>query len=252
MKERRRSSNNGAPKLQAIFPAALEDGAIYKSSAFDVCRSRNASTQFQRWDEIKHNIITNWVDLLDERQQMGLAILSDRTTAYSYGDGEPLGLILGWGGEAGFWWGRSPLRGEQQSSYAILPHRGNWSDAQLWRENQIFEEAVVAQVMPTADASMARSLLRLSPTAATLSSVTADKEALLVRIFHANAETGSCRLELGFAARTVHVVELDGRAAEELPLLREGGSEHASVRTTLPPFAIRTLRIIPVQHTSAK
>lgn len=252
MKERRRSSNNGAPKLQAIFPAALEDGAIYKSSAFDVCRSRNASTQFQRWDEIKHNIITNWVDLLDERQQVGLAIFSDRTTAYSYGDGEPLGLILGWGGEAGFWWGRSPLRGEQQSSYAILPHRGSWSDAQLWRENQIFEEAVVAQVMPGADASMARSLLRLSPAAATLSSVTADKEALLVRIFHANAESGSCRLELGFAARTVHVVELDGRVAEELPLLREGGREHAFVRMVLPPFAIRALRIIPVQHTSIK
>jgi len=248
MKERRRSSNDGRMKLQAIFPAALEHGVIDKSAAFDVCRSLNASTQFQRWDDIKHNIITNWVDLLDEQQQMGLAIFSDRTTAYSYGDGEPLGLILGWGGEGGYWWGRSPLRGEQESRYAILPHRGGWSDAQLWQENQAFEEPVVVQVMPGAmDSLMTKSLIRLSPPEATLSSVMTERGALQVRIFHANTQSGSCRLELGVAAHTVQVVELDGRVVEVLPLQHDGKGL-VSVRIPMPPFAIRTLRIIPARH----
>lgn len=251
MKERRRSSNDGRPKLQAIFPAALERGVIDKSSAFDVCRSRNASTHFQRWDDIKHNIITNWVDLLDERQQAGLAIFSDRTTAYSYGEGEPLGLILGWGGEAGYWWGRSALRGQQESRYAILPHRGDWRDARLWQENNAFEEAVVVQVMPGAPEAlrMSRSLIRLSPPEATLSSVTVSGGTLLIRIFLANTVEASCRLEFGFKARTVEVVELDGRVIEELPLQHNEG-EYGSVRIKMPAFSIRTLRIIPAQHIS--
>jgi alpha-mannosidase len=248
MKERRRSSNDGRPKLQAIFPAALDHGVIDKSGAFDVCRSRNASTHFQRWDDIKHNIITNWVDLLDERQQAGLAIFSDRTTAYSYGEGEPLGLILGWGGEAGYWWGRSALRGEQKSRYAVLPHRGDWRAARLWQENNAFEEAIVVQVMPGApDAlSASKSLLRLSPPEAAISSVTVSGGALLVRIFLANTEEGSCRLELGFKARKAELVELDGRVIKELPL-QHHEREYSSLSIEMPPFSIRTLRIIPAQ-----
>ena len=221
---------------------------IDKSGAFDVCRSRNASTHFQRWDDIKHNIITNWVDLLDERQQAGLAIFSDRTTAYSYGEGEPLGLILGWGGEAGYWWGRSALRGEQKSRYAILPHRGDWRAARLWQENNAFEEAIVVQVMPGApDAlSASKSLLRLSPPEAAISSVTVSGGALLVRIFLANTAEASCRLELGFKARTAEVVELDGRVMKELSLQHNDG-EYSSLSIKMPPFSIRTLRIIPAQ-----
>src|SRR6185369_4954574 len=65
-KEPRRSSHDGRWKLQAFFPAALKNQAIYKNAAYDVCRSRNADTHFQRWDEIKQNLIVNWVDVVDE------------------------------------------------------------------------------------------------------------------------------------------------------------------------------------------
>lgn len=61
MKERRRSSNNGRYKLQALFPTSLPDVAIYKNSAFDVCRSRYASTNFERWDNIKHICASTWM-----------------------------------------------------------------------------------------------------------------------------------------------------------------------------------------------
>ena len=65
--EPRRSQNDGRWKLQAFFPVSLRNHAIYKNAAYDVCRSRNSDTFFQGWDEIKHNIIVNWVDLLDEQ-----------------------------------------------------------------------------------------------------------------------------------------------------------------------------------------
>ena len=73
--ERRRSQNDGRFKLQALFPVNLKNQAIFKNAAYDVCRSRNADTFFQRWDEIKHNILLHWVDLVDESAKIGLAVL---------------------------------------------------------------------------------------------------------------------------------------------------------------------------------
>ena len=97
--ERRRSQNDGRYKLQAYFPAAIKNQAIYKNAAYDVCRSRNRDTFFQGWNEIKHNIILHWVDLVDEADKIGLAVLSDHTTAYTHGPEHPActcdGLGLG-------------------------------------------------------------------------------------------------------------------------------------------------------------
>src|SRR5690606_1303985 len=105
---------------------------LYKDAPFDVCRSRHENTFFQSWDEIKHNIVLNWVDLFDADSGYGLAVLSDHTTSYLWGEGHPLGLTVAWGWEGGFWWGKCPLRGRQEMRYALLPHRGRWDEAHVW------------------------------------------------------------------------------------------------------------------------
>ena len=120
--ERRRSHHDGRWKLQAFFPVPLREQAIYKNAAYDVCRSRHRDTYFQRWDEIKHNIVLHWVDVFDEQQRLGLAVFSDHTSGYTHGPDHPLALVMGWGWEGGFWWGKCPLSGTQQVSYALVPH----------------------------------------------------------------------------------------------------------------------------------
>ena len=246
MKERRRSSNNGRWKLRALFPASLNDIAIYKNSAFDVCRSRNPSTHFERWDEIKHDIITNWVDAYDARQNLGFAVFSDRTTAYSFGEGDPLGLILGWGGEAGFWWGRCSLRGEQESSYSLIPHRGRWNEAELWQENCAKEEPVVANWMSSLPGGISevRSYLCVSPPETVLSAAYVHGGCLEARIFHAHDEAGVCRVEFGFPVAEAELIELDGRVAAKLPLHGET-KDAAAVSFDIPKFGLRTVRITP-------
>ena len=102
MTEQRRSSNDGRWKLQALFPTRFAQTSLDKNGGFDVCRSRNTDTYFQRWDEIKHNIILNWVDVRDEASDAGLALFSEHTTAYTHGPDHPLSLVLGWGWEGGF------------------------------------------------------------------------------------------------------------------------------------------------------
>jgi alpha-mannosidase len=242
-KERRRSSNDGRWKLQAVFPAALDDCAVDKNSAFDVCRSRNASTHFQRWDEIKHNIITNWVDVFDAKQDLGLALFSDRTTAYSFGEGDPLGLILGWGWEAGYWWGKCPLRGEQESSYSIVPHRGLWNEAELWQQNARAEEPIVAQWMESAPggAAVEHSYLCLTPAEAVLSAVCVNGENLEVRVFHAQDRAGAFQLRFGFPVSRAELIELDGRMATKLPVTRAEDGQWL-VNVEVPGFGLRTVR----------
>ena len=100
--------------------------ALYKEAPFDVCRSGLKNTYFQSWDEIKHNIIHRWVDLYDEADDVGLALFTDHTTSYVYGEDHPLSLTLAWGWEGGFWWGKRPLRGRQEVAYSIIPHAHRW------------------------------------------------------------------------------------------------------------------------------
>ncbi len=124
MTGRRRSEYDDRYKLLALFPVAFERQNVYKNSAFDVCRSTNDNTFFNRWDEIKHTIILNWVDVVDPAANVGLALLTDHTTSYAEGKEHPLSLIMGWGWEGGFWWGKCPLNGVQESRYAVIPHAG--------------------------------------------------------------------------------------------------------------------------------
>jgi len=241
--ERRRSQNDGRPKLQAFFPLNLGKQAIYKNAAYDVCRSRNADTFFQGWDEIKHNIICGWVDAVDESEKLGLAVLSDHTTAYTHGPDHPLALVLGWGGEGGFWWAKCPLRGTQQIGYGIVPHRGLWHEANLWEEDSRWNEPMLTQLMegvPQPETN-SRSLVSVSGAGVEVPTMLIDGGALLVRLF--NAEGGSEERSVSFATqpRSVDVVELDGRVASRLEI-RRGNSGRYECSLALPRFGLRTLR----------
>ncbi len=44
------------PEAAGLLSGRLRNQSIYKNAAYDVCKSRNTDTFFQRWDEIKHNI----------------------------------------------------------------------------------------------------------------------------------------------------------------------------------------------------
>ncbi len=241
--EQRRSQNDGRWKLQAFFPVPFRDQAIYKNAAYDVCRSRNQDTYFQRWDEIKHNIILHWVDVADPRQKLGLAVFSDHTTAYTHGPDHPLSLVMGWGWEGGFWWGKCPLRGTQQVSYAVIPHTGAWDEAQISRENCCWNEPLLAQIVDGQPGSTAhtRSLVSVSGGGVEIPTLLLQGRHLLVRLFNGEGDAAERKVSLGVRPLRVDLVELDGRLIRQLAV-RRGSSGRYEVRLALPRFAIRTLR----------
>ncbi len=240
--EQRRSQNDGRWKLQAHFPVSLKNQVIYKNAAYDVCRSHNVDTFFQRWNEIKHNIIVNWVDLLDEKDNLGLAILSDHTTAYTHGPDFPLSLVLGWGWEGGFWWGKCPLKGVQQVNYGIVPHDGLWDKAGLWSENSRFCEPPVAEIVKghSPKELEKRSLFQISGQGIEVPTVMIDGKSVLVRLFNAEGEANERSLSTSLKPKRVNLVELDGRTAQRLQLNFVDGRYH--VKLAIPRFGIRTIR----------
>ncbi|MBX5495891.1 MAG: hypothetical protein IRZ15_11210 [Bryobacteraceae bacterium] len=242
--ERRRSHHDGRWKLQALFPTNLKNQAIYKDAAYDVCKSRNRDTFFQRWDEIKHNIIHQWVDVLDEQANVGLALFSDHTTGYTHGPEHPLSLVLGWGWEGGFWWGKRPLRGVQQIEYSLLPHSGRWDQAQLWQESCRRNEPIAVQIMPgqPEKGSEARSLIGVSGSGIEIPTALVKDNNLFVRLFNAEGDETERSVSFHLKPARVELVELDGRVIRELSVTPAGNGRH-EVRFALPRFAIRTLRV---------
>lgn len=223
--EPRRSSNDGRWKLNAFFPTTLRNQAIFKNAAYDVCRSRNVDTFFQRWDEIKHNIITNWVDIYDELEDFGLAVMSDHSTGYTHGPTFPLALVMGWGGEGGFWWGKCPLRGVQQTSYGIIPHKGNWSNARLLTETSRWNEPLLTQIMEQEPAShdAQRSMVRITGGAVEVPTLLIEKNNLLIRLFNGEGENSRRTVSLDARISRAELIELDGRVIRSLSIRNRAG-----------------------------
>jgi alpha-mannosidase len=243
MTEQHRGSHDGRWKLQALFPTRFQQKTVDKNGAFDVCRSRNINTYFQRWDEIKHNIILNWVDVRDDSQDAGLALFSEHTTAYTHGPDHPLALVLGWGGEGGFWWGKCSLLGEQRARYTLMPHRGGWQQAQLWEELAKQEEPFFAS--PVDGGSIVgeanRSLLNVSDPGVQLTAMASAGSDLEVRLFNAQTTESHCTATWNVKMSRAEMVELDGRVRSQLAVRRLPDGQMA-VDLAMPPFAIRTLR----------
>jgi alpha-mannosidase len=246
MTGRRRSEYDDRYKLLALFPTNFQQQAIYKNSAFDVCRSTNSDTFFGSWDTIKHNIILNWVDLFDGASDTGLAILNDGTTSYAHGPEHPLSLVLGWGWEGGFWWGKCPLSGLQEAQYALVPHRGLWDQTALWRETAEWSEPLLTRLAPEhvnqPGSQPGRSLLEMDDPGLQLSAMTVKDRDLLVRLFNADGEGDEHEIRFGVRVSAIDLIELDGRPAGALTLSGKS-SAGCKVRLKIPRFGIKTLRL---------
>jgi len=242
MTGRRRSEYDDRYKLLALFPVSLERTHIYKNAAFDVCKSQNSNTFFQTWDTIKHNIAVNWVDLVDEREEFGVALFTDHTTSYAHGEDHPLSLVLGWGWDGGFWWGKCPLKGLQESRYSIVPHGGRWEQAALWRRSSEMAEPLLARLASGSVKKNHSSLVRVESPGLYLTAMTVNGRDLLLRFFNAESPNNDHEISLGMEPKLMELVELDGRVSQRLrPSVATGPGR--KIKIHVPRFGIRTVRV---------
>ena len=209
-------------KLQALFPVTWTNRTIFKDAPFDVTESGLTNTYFESWSDIKNNVILHWVDLCDASQGVGLALLTDHTTSYAHGPGDPLGLTLQYSG-VGLWGRNYTAQGLTEVSYALLPHALSGQPSALWSASAAWNEPLLACPGPPGSAARAenQTLLTVPGPDWEVTTMQADDQGILVRLFNPSANSETKTVRYGARASKVELVQLNGRVVEELALQPE-------------------------------
>ncbi len=241
-KDYRKAFYDDSMKLQTFFPAALDGQSIYKDAPFDVTKSTLSNTFFQTWDSIKNNIILNWVDVMDKKEEYGMAIFSDHTTSYGHGENYPLSLITQYSGVG--LWGRSYSITEPTSlRYAIVPHERRWDKARLWSMNSRWNTPLMGTLLSESIRStdVERSLVRFSGNTIELSAMYMDDKDLVVRCFNASPDGTTQKLIFDGTADKVVEEEMNGVVVKDLE--RRVAKNKTTIAISMPKFGITTIRL---------
>ncbi len=226
-------------KLLALFPVNFSSQQIYKDAPFDVTESKLDDTFFTRWDSIKNSLMTNWVDVYDAKANLGLALLTDQTTTYAHGKDFPLALNVQYSG-AGLWGRNHTITGPTIIRYALLPHASKWDEGRVSTEALHWNEPLLA-ALTTANDIPTKSLVDVTGTGFQVTTVLADGDDLLVRLFNAEGDGVPKKITLGGTTDAATLVELNGEVKG--PLKIQKGKENTVVNLAMPRFGIRTVRL---------
>lgn len=226
-------------KLNILFPAALQSPKIYKNAPFDVCESQLDNTFFNTWDGIKHNIILHWVDLLEPGEKYGIALLSDHTSSYSYGEDFPLGLTAQYSG-IGLWGPDYKITRPLQMKYALIPHRGKWDKAHISTESNCWNEPLISTCHSSVEMED-KSLLDTGNSGYEISAVKLSEEDIILRLFNAQGDESPRTITLGFPVSTVEEVDLNERTIAPLDVKKK--MDKSEMILSMPRFGLKTFRI---------
>ncbi|MBM3854709.1 MAG: hypothetical protein FJ399_16410, partial [Verrucomicrobia bacterium] len=208
--DRRQSWHDARYKLCLLLPSTLQM-RIFKDAAFDVCQSTHPDTLFNSWDAIKHHVLLNWLDGFDARQNAGLTLLVDRTSGYIHGQEHPLGLILVSGRE------ESRPAGTETRRFALVPHVGDWQQADLWNLASKWRSPLKARVAGARQAAAAAGAwLTVETPGVELVSAYVENDVAQVRLFNAGAQPTNARLRLATGWFGVQHVTALGETLAEL------------------------------------
>lgn len=225
---------NDKYKLHLLFPSIVNGGILDKNAPLDVCRSREEDTFFNSWDEIKHNIILNWVDNIDETAQNGISLFSDHTTSYLHGKNYPLGLTVQYSG-IGLWGRNYKIAEPTIVHYAILPHSGDWRSADVPQHNIRWNEPLLTLNVSNVQKASA-SLFEFSQQGYEIMAYYIDKDNTCLRIANTGIGNKTAELRIRGNYEDLRWVELDGRSTKVVKL----GDE---IQLTIPSFGFKTLYI---------
>jgi alpha-mannosidase len=232
-------------KLSVWFPLELATPEVYKSAPFDVTRSRLTNTFFDSWSQIKNNVLQGWIDLYDRAQETGVMLLSDRTSSYSFGADQPLGLTVQYRG-AGLWGRDYPLRGPTDLSYALLPHTGDWKTANLWLAASGWNEPLLAAVSRWNPAAHdgPHSLVSIDGGNWEVTSLRVQRKKVLIRFFNASADETPKSVRYNGPAAKIELVQLNGKTVRKLDWQKDG-TGGVIFKLAMPHLGIATLQITP-------
>ena len=232
-------------KLLALFPLNLPQPKIFKDAPFDVTASRLTNTFFENWSAIKNNVMLNWVDVFDASQKAGVTLLTDHTTSYAHGPDHLLGLTLQYSG-VGLWGRDYSLNGATEVHYALLPHAGDWQQANVWTAAKSWNEPLVAKLFQSNEplAEPSRSLLKIDGGGWEIPTARLQDGKVFLRLFNPSTKASEKKIHYGGKISKAELVQLNGAVVRELNFKKPAASD-AVFKVSLPAFGVGTLRITP-------
>ena len=247
-KERAKAFYNDSYKLHLEFPLKDLDGKLYKNAPFDVCESHLANTLYSSWDNIKHNVILNWVDLQSKRQDYGVALFSDHTTSYIHSDSLALGLTVQYIGKA--LWGRDyKVHEPTYMRYALLPHEGDWEKGLVQKSSNEWNEPLVAHFTSKSNELPQNSLLEIMDKNLEVSSLTIDDNNLIVRLYNSSSAIGPQRIIWKCGFNKMEEIDLNGKITSEVTFKKDDQG-YIVTDISLPQFGFQTFKLSNVNLTN--
>jgi alpha-mannosidase len=234
-----RAFYDGRFKLNVLFPVDLTSPTLYKNAPFDVCRSELESTHFNSWDSIKHNIILHWVDLAEGNDKHGLALLSDHTTSYSYGDGYPLGLTVQFSGN-GLWGRDYSIDAPTNIRFAIIPHRKEWDASDIHNENLRWNEPLICSFLQYTKLED-MSLINVDRTGYEISAAYLCDDDIIVRIFNADGGNAPQIIKFGIPLSKAEEIDLNGSTIAGINAIKTDAG--TALKLNMPRFGLKTLKL---------
>lgn len=235
-RDNRRAYCDDRFKLSVLFPVDLRSPRIYKNAPFDVCESKLDNTFFNTWDQIKHNIILNWVDLAERKGGYALALLSDHTTSYSHGEDYPLGLTAQYSG-GGLWGPDYKITGPMQMKYAIIPHRGKWDEASISTNSDCWNEPLLSSFHSSVDLE-SKSFIDLQNTGYQLSAANLQDGKIMIRLFNAEGDNTPRKVTFSMPLSDVEEIDLNGKCMGRKKISTRNGK--SGINVSMPRFGVKT------------
>lgn len=198
-RETRRAWCDDRYKLNIFFPTSLQEARLWKDAPFDVCESRQDSTWYGTWNDIRHNIILHWVDISEGDNGHGLALLTDHTGSYGYGKDYPLTLTAQYSG-VGLWGRNYRIEGPLEMHYALVPHSGQWDEAGIDRISREWNEPLIGHPhmgVPLPDYSF----MDLGDSGLEISGARRTDNGIEVRLYNASGDASLQTIRVGGEAR---------------------------------------------------
>ncbi len=239
--DRNKAFYNDNYKLHIRFPFNEIGDKLYKNAPFDVTKSKLDNTLYSSWDSIKHNVILNWVDLTNQKEDYGIALLTDHTTSYLQTDSLILGLTVQYIGKA--LWGRNyKVDGPTEINYALLPHPGNWENGEIESASNRWNQPMVVRFSNNSQEPAEFSILETLGDNLEITSMIIDEDKLIVRLYNTSSTNVSRDVIWNMNFDKIEQVDLNGDLILELnPIKKEDRKLHTNLN--IPQFGFVTLKL---------
>jgi alpha-mannosidase len=243
--DRTKAFYNDRYKMHLEFPLNNMEGKLYKNAPFDVCESKLDNTLYSTWDNIKHNVIVNWIDVTSPENDYGVALFTDHTTSYIQTEDLPLGLTVQYVGKA--LWGRDyKIHGPTRIKYALYPHQGNWETGRIQKVSNEWNEPLTAQLTSRKNAPKEKSLLTVEDENLEVSSMKIDGGSLIVRFFYTSSSNNNHKINWNIKADKVEFTDLNGTPVSDVSTeITPDGQLVTEIG--IPQFGLRTLKLSGVR-----